>query len=310
MTSGRWGRRRPLAKPAGPAWRGSSKNRGVRIAVLSVVAAIVILLLDSTGGSHSPLSPVRNVIGTIAGPFEKAAHAVVSPVVDLGGYLHSNRSLRAEINRLKQENAHLQGQAALTQLQQSRIAEVDALTGLAKSTGYTLLTAHVIALGPAQSFARTATLDAGTSAGVHEDMTVVDSGGLVGRVVSVTPNTATVLLITDPTSVVGGRLGTNLELGTVTGRGTASAGNDLSFSFSDAAVLSPGGSVTTWGSPDGIPYVAGIPIGSVVSTSSNARNLSATAVLKPFARLGALDIVGVVVPPTTSTSRPLIHGVG
>jgi len=171
----------------------------VRIAVLAMLASITVLLLDSTGGAHSPLSPIRNALGTIAGPIEKAANAVASPFANLGGYLHSNSSLRSEIDRLKAQNAQLRGQTALNQLDQARIAEVNGLTGLAKSTGYTLLAAHVVAVGPGQSFARTVTIDAGTSSGVHADLTVVDSGGLVGRLLTATSTSATVLLITDPT---------------------------------------------------------------------------------------------------------------
>lgn len=305
MSPGRNGWRRRSAGPRGF----TGPKRRLSIAALAIVAAVVVLLVDSTGGAHSPLSPVRNAIGTIAGPFENAAHAVASPFADLGGYLRSNSSLRGEVNKLEQENAQLQGRIALTQLQQSRIAEVDALTGLAKSTGYTLLTANVIAVGPAQTFAQTITLDAGTSAGVHTDMTVVDAGGLVGRIVSTTPNTATVLLITDPTSVVGGRLGTNLQLGNVNGQGSATDGLKFTFSNSTTAVTA-GATVTTWGSPNGIPYVAGIPIGTVTAASSNTSTLSVTATLKPFAHFGSLDIVGVVVPSTLSTARPLIHGAG
>ncbi|MGN6723133.1 MAG: rod shape-determining protein MreC [Marmoricola sp.] len=284
-------------------------RRRVRIAVLAVLASITVLLLDSTGGAHSPLSPIRSAIGTLAGPLEKAANAVASPFADLGGYFHTNSSLRSEISRLQAQNAQLQGQTALTQLERSRIAEVDALTGLAKSTGYTLLSAHVIAIGSAQSFARTMTIDAGTSSGVHADLTVVDSGGLVGRVVSATSTTATVLLITDPTSVVGGRLGSNLQLGTVTGESNVESTNTLDFELSDStASIRKGATITTWGSPNGIPYVAGIPIGTVTGVTSTPRDLSVHMSVKPFARFGSLDIVGVVVPANTTSSRPLIRG--
>lgn len=288
--------------------RASAPRRRVRIAALAVLASITVLLLDSTGGAHSPLAPVRDAIGTVAGPFETAANAVASPFADLGGYFHSNSSLRSEVDRLKAQNAQLQGQAALTQLERSRIAEVDALTGLAKATGYTLLSARVVAIGPAQSFAQTMTIDAGTSSGVHPDLTVVDSGGLVGRVVSATSTTATVLLITDPTSIVGGRLGSNLELGTVAGTNT---GSTLSLTLSgSSSSLSRGATVTTWGSPNGVPYVAGIPLGTVTAVTSDPRDLSVHATLRPFARFGSLDIVGVVVPANTVSSRPLIHGAG
>lgn len=300
-------RRRLSSRPSGS----PRPKRRVRIAALALLASVTVLILDSTGGAHSPLAPIRDAIGTVAGPFEQAAHAVASPFADLGGYLHSNSSLRSEIDRLKAQNAQLQGQTALTELQKSRIAEVDALTGLAKSTGYTLLTAHVVGIGPAQSFAQTMTIDAGTSSGVHADLTVVDSGGLVGRVLSATSTTATVLLITDPTSVVGGRLGSNLELGTVSGENSARSVDTLDFTLSDStASITKGSTVTTWGSPNGIPYVAGIPIGTVTGVTSNPRNLSVHASIRPFARFGALDIVGVVVPANTVNARPLIHGVG
>lgn len=297
MNAGRW--RRIGSAPL--------QQRRVRIAVLSLLAAVVVLLLDSTGGAHSPLSPIRSAIGTVASPFEKAAHAIASPFVDLGGYLHSNNSLRSEVSQLKAENAQLRGQTALTQLEQSRIDELNKLTGESASTGYTFLAAHVIALGPAQSFARTAVIDVGTSSGVHADMTVVDSGGLVGRVVSASTTSATVLLITDPTSVVASRLGTNRQLGTVTG----STATTLTFQISGAtASVAKGATLTTWGSPKGIPYVPGIPIGTVTAVTSNPRDLSVQATVQPFAQMGALDLVGVVVPASTKGSRPLIHGVG
>lgn len=283
------------------------QQRRVRIAVLSLLAAIVVLLLDSTGGANSPLSPIRNAIGTIASPFEKAAHAVAQPFADLGGYFRSNSSLRSEVDKLKSENAQLRGQAALTQLEQSRIDELNKLTGVAASTGYSLLAAHVVAIGPAQSFARTVMLDVGTADGVHADMTVVDSGGLVGRIVSTTFSTATVLLITDPTSVVASRLGTNRQLGTISGAGNTT----LTFQISGAsASVSAGSTLTTWGSPNGIPYVAGIPIGTVTAVTSNPRDLSVQATVKPFAQFGSLDLVGVVVPANAKGSRPLIHGAG
>lgn len=305
MTTGPFG----LPRRRSPGLPGN--KRRIRIAVLAILASITVLLLDSTGGAHSPLSPVRDAIGAIAGPLEKAANAVASPFADLGGYLRSNSSLRSEIDRLKAQNAQLQGQAALTQLERSQIAEVNALTGLAKSTGYTLLSAHVIAIGSAQSFARTVTIDAGTSSGVHADLTVVDSGGLVGRVLSATSTTATVLLITDPTSVVGGRMGSNLQLGTITGESNVASTNTLDFDLSgSAASISKGATITTWGSPNGIPYVAGIPIGVVTGVTSTPRDLSVHASVRPFARFGSLDIVGVVVPANTATTRPLIRGAG
>ena len=74
-------------------------------------------------------------------------------------------------------------------------------------------------MGSAQSFNHTVTIDAGTADGVRPDMTVLNGDGLVGRVVRTTEATATVLLIGDRNSTVGGRLNSTMALGFVSGRG-------------------------------------------------------------------------------------------
>ena len=44
-------------------------------------------------------------------------------------------------------------------------------------------------------------------------MTVLNNDGLVGRILRVTRTTATVLLIVDSDSIVGGRVGRTMDLG-------------------------------------------------------------------------------------------------
>ncbi len=104
-------------------------------------------------------------------------------------------------------------------MDRNRAAELDGLLATAKSTGYALVPARVVAMGPAQSFSRTVTIDAGTTSGVHPDMTVLNNDGLVGRVLRADRSTATVLLLVDRESVVGGRLGSSMEIGFLRGRG-------------------------------------------------------------------------------------------
>jgi rod shape-determining protein MreC len=59
-----------------------------------------------------------------------------------------------------------------------------------------------------------------------------------------------------------------------------------------------------------VPYVAGIPIGTVASVYSTPRNLAKRAVLTPYVDFSALDVVGVVVPDGTAGDRPVIGGSG
>ena len=50
-------------------------------------------------------------------------------------------------------------------------------------------------------------------------MTVVNGQGLVGRILRVTSTTATVLLVVDADSTVGGRVGRSMKVGFLHGRG-------------------------------------------------------------------------------------------
>jgi rod shape-determining protein MreC len=162
-------------------------------------------------------------------------------------------------------------------------------------------------MGPAQSFSRTVTIDAGTSAGVYPDMTVLDNDGLVGRVVRADRTTATVLLIVDRESVVGGRLGSSMELGFLRGSGEVDGSGRLDLQLVDRSVTpSRGDVVVSWGSDNDRPYVAGIPIGRVESVYSSPREQATEAVIAPFADFSSLDLVGVVVNPGTRSDRPLI----
>jgi rod shape-determining protein MreC len=188
-----------------------------------------------------------------------------------------------------------------------RLAQLDGITRMVGETGYSMVAARVVAMGPMQSFSRTVTIDAGTSSGVHADMTVLNSDGLVGRVVRTTRTTATVLLIVDTDSVVGGRLGTNLEIGFLRGRGSADDNGRLALDLVDNSVQpSKDDVVVTWGSKDGVPYVAGIPIGRVESVVASPRQSSRLAVIKPFVDFTSLDVVAVVVPAGTRGDRPVL----
>lgn len=287
------------------------KDPGTRpsrsLMVLLVLACAVIMTLDAKGGDSSPLEPLRTVAGNVVGPIESGASAAVRPFSDVVGFMTTNHKLRKEVATLSAQNSQLRSQVETTPLDRQRLNELDGLVRTARQTGYSLVAARVVAMGPMQSFSRTVTIDAGTSSGVKADMTVVNNDGLVGRVVRATATTATVLLIVDPDSVVGGRLGSDLEIGFLKGRGSLGDASRLDLDLVDRAVApSRNDVVVTWGSDNGVPYVAGIPIGKVLSVYSTPREMAKHAVIQPFVDFTALDVVGVVVPKGTHGARPLI----
>jgi len=270
-----------------------------------------VITVDAASGDDSPVDPARAVVGNVVGPVESGTALAVRPFKETLAYLRSNDDLRADVARLSAQNSQLRSQAEQVPLDRNRLAELDGLTETANETGYALVAARVVGMGPMQSFSRTVTIDAGTSSGVRTDMTVLNNDGLVGRVISATRSTASVLLILDTDSVVGGRLGSNLEIGFLRGRGVTGDRGRLDLDLVDnSATPASADVVVTWGSQNGVPYVAGIPIGKVESVYSTPRELAKHAVIDPFVDFTALDVVGVVVPRATQGDRLVINGSG
>jgi rod shape-determining protein MreC len=237
--------------------------------------------------------------------------SVVDPIVAIPHWLRGQHDLASDIERLETENDQLRSELAATDYDRNRLQEYDDLTATAESIGYALVPARVTGIGPAQSFSRTVTIDAGTRAGLSPDMTVVNGQGLVGRVLRVTSTTATVLLAVDADSTVGGRVGRSMKVGFLHGRGDLGQGARLDLELVDQTyVPAEGETVVTWGSQGGAPYVSGVPVGRVDSVYSSLRETTQRAVIVPFVDFSALDMVGVVVPSGTQSDRGIIEGDG
>ncbi len=151
----------------------------------------------------------------------------------------------------------------------------------------------MIAVGPAQDFSWTVTIDAGRTDGIETDMTVINGQGLVGHVVKTTASTSTVVLIVDASSAVGGRVAGTEEIGIVAGTGRQ---DSLEFQLLDPmADLRVGDSLVTFGSKGGRPYAPGLPIGVVTEVGDSPGQLTRVATVQPFADVSTLSIVGVVI---------------
>jgi rod shape-determining protein MreC len=276
------------------------------LAVLTL-ACLTAITVDYQRDESSPFESARGALGDVLGPVQERAAVVARPIHEIPGFFEANQSLRADIAKLQAENANLRGQVATTSEVRYRAAELDGLLEASRTSGFALVPARVVAIGPAQSFSYTVTIDAGTSSGIHPDMTVVNNSGLVGRVTHAGRSTATVLLVIDQESVVGARLGSNAEVGFLQGRGEIDGDSRLDLDLVDNSET-PGRRdvVVTWGSRNGAPYVAGIPIGTVEAVFSSPREQAKHAVIKPFVDFSSLDLVGVVVNADTEGDRPVI----
>lgn len=278
--------------------------------VLTVLAAVTVMTLDAGTGDGSPVEPVRAAAGEVFGPLESGLGAATRPVADGVEVLGDLPGLSEDNARLERQVDELRAELATGEVDRNRLDQYDALAAASGRGDVELVPAQVVALGPAQAFTRTVTIDAGTADGVQPDMTVVEAGGLVGRVLRADRHSATVLLVVDAESVVGGRLDRSMELGFLRGSGDLGDDGRLELDLVDPAVAPVAGdAVVTWGSRGGAPYVPGVPIGEVVDVQSSAGDQSVVASVRPFADMSSLDLVGVVVGTRDGRTRPQLSRV-
>lgn len=291
-------RQHPVRQVATPRERQAERGMPSRSLLLALVlACIALMVVDRTSGDESPVAPVRRVVGEVLGPAQAGVSAVLGPLVALPGNLRTNDALREENHDLQARIDALEQEARKAGYDDNRMREWAGLGQMSTGTGYALAPARVISYGAAQSFSNTVTIDAGSDSGLRPDMTVLNGDGLVGRILEVTSHTATVLLVVDASSTVGGRVGDNMENGMVEGQGGFAADEPLELRLLDDTVLpEKGQTVVTWGSEGGAPYVSGVPIGEVDKVFEDLRLGTYRAVLEPFVDFTSLDLVGVVVP--------------
>ena len=130
----------------------------------------------------------------------------------------------------------------------------------------------------------------GSLQGVRQGAAVLAPGGLIGRVASVTPTTATVRLLTDPGSRVGVWLGRSRHSGLLSGIGTARP--VLRFLEKDPDVR-PGDVVYT--SPASTLVPPNLPVG-VIQTLDEAADPAPEALVQLIAPVDAVDWVQVLQP--------------
>ncbi|MEY3732853.1 MAG: hypothetical protein RL347_212 [Actinomycetota bacterium] len=268
------------------------------LAVL-VLLSVTLIIFDLRGGGLT--RPLRAVGENVLGSAERAMAGVVVPVRNLVDSLGSLGDNEERIAALEQENAQLRAELDTVARDRARADALDELLGLVSTNGYETVPAQVIAVGPAQGFAWTVTIDVGSRDGIERDMSVISGAGLVGRTIDVGPTTSTVLLIVDATSSVGGRLSGSSQIGIVSGTGRQ---DTLTMQLLDPlAVVDVGDVVVSFGSEGGRPYAPGIPIGVVAEMRGTEGQLTRSAILNPYADISVLDIVGVVLRAPESAPR-------
>jgi rod shape-determining protein MreC len=147
------------------------------------------------------------------------------------------------------------------------------------------------------------TIDVGSNDGIQRDMTVLNGDGLVGRVTTVGPDTATVLLANDPDFTVGTRMESSDELGFASGQGDRPLRVEM---LNGKAKIKKGDRLVTFGSQADKPFVPGVPVGVVSRVDPSGGDLTRTIYVTPYVSFSKLDIVGVVVEAPRKDPRDTV----
>ncbi|AWN27241.1 rod shape-determining protein MreC [Streptomyces libani] len=271
--------------------------------VLLVAIAFALITVDIRGGEQSPLDGARQAAASAFGPVESGVARVVDPVGNAVGAVRDSGRRHDRISKLEHENEALKAKLGSSDRNRSRAAELDKILKTAGTGQYAIKGAQVIAIGSAQGFSWTVTIDAGSRDGIRRDMTVLNGDGLVGRVTTVGAGTSTVLLAADPDFTVGTRMEKTNEIGFANGQGVRSLRVQL---LNGRANIKKGDRLVTFGSSKDKPFVPGVPVGKVVRVEPFNGDLTRTLQVRPFVAFSQLDIVGVVVQPPREDPRDTV----
>jgi rod shape-determining protein MreC len=232
------------------------------------------------------VSPAQSISSGASG----AGTNFISQIVNFRRSAVENARLKEELAQAKLElqNAHQ------TWEENERLK---GLLNLKEKTGYDQIAARVIARDSSIWF-NTITIDRGSSAGVALNMPVVTGGGIVGRVIALSPWTAQVMMVTDEKAAAGaivGQLGGSGALGPV--RGLGENGLIEMRYVSGLEKVEVGDYILTTGQ-DGI-YPPGLSVGEVVQVKHGTATQPHQILIRPGAKLDQLEEVAVLLyrPP-------------
>lgn len=221
-------------------------------------------------------------------PIEKAQRSFSQKVWTRISGLWRGAEARAENVRLRREVASL----AMVGMDCERLAAENArlrsaLGYLARTKGAWIASGVLSEGGGAAGSGRTLRADKGSLAGVVEGAVVAVPDGLVGRVVSVTPHTCEILLVTDPSL----KVSCYVE-GAKGVKGILSGGTDdmlLLRHLNAASQVAPRSRVLTTGL--GGVFPAGIPVGTLLSVDRSGGAPAQEGEVQPTVDFSTLEDV-------------------
>jgi rod shape-determining protein MreC len=268
------------------------KNNGLfgkRMALLvCCVLAIVCVSVYSVEGSGGALHGVQaGIRGAFSGLFgvgnaiDEAENSVADAAADV-------TADDATLTQLREQVAQLTELVTKTEEYRQEAQRLQELLNLNDSYEINGVSGHVIGRST-DAWSQTLLIDIGSSNGVEVGLTVVGSAGVIGQVISVESGSATVRLITDPSSGVAALIQSSREQGLVKGSLT---GLVYLEDLDESANPQVGDVVLTSGL--GGSYTKGLLIGTIVRVDGSATDATRTVIVSPNTDISTVEEVTVV----------------
>lgn len=166
-----------------------------RVLALLALTSILLITLDVRG--NATIDAAKSGFSVVLSPLEGAGRAMSRPIKNAWRGITSYDDLERENDRLREQVEQQQGDSIAAQVALRDYQELLAANQLTTLSQYSTVTAQVLAYAP-QNFQQTVEINQGSNRGIRIGMPVVNAAGLVGKVTSVSPDSAVVMLISDP----------------------------------------------------------------------------------------------------------------
>lgn len=258
-----------------------------------LLANLMLMAIDArdTDGRQKV---VRIWTQAFASPIQSASSKASGATSGFFRQIWNFRSTAQENEDLKQRLAQVELELRTARQEAADSQHLREMLSLTETSEIKTVPARVIARDPSIWF-NSITINRGTSSGVAVNMPVVTAGGIVGRIVTVTPWSAQVMLLTDEKAGAGavvGQLGESRALGSVRGRADLGIGLIEMRYVSGLEKVETGDYVMTTGQ-DGI-YPPGLNVGEVVEVTNGTATQPHKILIRPSARLDQLEDVAVL----------------
>ena len=243
---------------------------------------------------------------TFASPLQSASSKASGATSGFFQEIWNFRSTAAENEQLKQRLTQAEQELNVARAAAVENERLKAMLSLNEQSDIQSVPARVIARDASVWF-NTITINRGTSSGIAVNMPVITAGGIVGRVITVSPWASQVMLITDEKAGAGavvGQLGQSGALGSVRGRADLGVAMIEMRYVSGLEKVEVNDVVMTTGQ-DGI-YPPGLNVGRVVDVKSGTATQAHQILIQPGAQLDHLEEVAVLLyrPPPRTVPEP------